>query len=397
MLVAALNSILGVELKFLEDQRMSCRFALVSRQGNKVDIEQVKQLDGNLVEVLQGLPKKYPMALSLTGKGLLHKNVQIVGNGGAKALFEQAFPAVDRQEFYVQEFVGETNALVSIIRKQLVDELLERMRRAGLTILSLSLGAMASSAIWSQLNSYGQEIQFDGHFFRLDENKDFIAYQHDAVFQSQFPLKVGEMPLDQQQVVAYGSAFQLLLYHQLLLVRADVEQVNADLDNHISNHSLKKKAVYFVCSLFVTLLLSFLLFAYYNDRNTQLLSSQGARTADADQIGLMQKSILERETILKRLNWNGGYNYGFLLNEIGASLPTQLQLTELSCNDYKSDKEQQERIPQIRILGTSSDPVRVNNWIFELKKKQWIKSVTLIRYQEDMQGGQYQFTLMITY
>ena len=127
------------------------------------------------------------------------------------------------------------------------------------------------------------------------------------------------------------------------------------------------------------------------------MSSLGAKSADADQAAILQKNILDNETLLKRLNWNGGYNHGFLLTELGSSLPMQLRLNELSINDYKSDKEKPEHIPLIRILGSSNDPLRVNNWIFELKKKPWVKSVALLKFQEDRAQEQYQFTLNITY
>jgi len=392
-----LDRVLGVELKFLKDNRISCRFSLVMRQGDLVDIVQEKQLEGTLVEVLQVLPKQHPIALNITGKGLLNKKLPILDDSNVDALFHQAFPGVDRNDFHIQKVFGANNGLISIIRKQIVDELLGKMLRAGLVIYSFSLGAMVSSVIWPQLNSYGQELKFDGHFFKLDENREFLSYENGQAYQSQFPVKVGETPIDQQLILAYASAFQLLLHDRLLQVRADVAVVNVAFDNFIFNSHLQKKTKYFIFSLFGMLLLSFLLFSHYSEKNAQLMSSLGAKSADADQAAILQKNILDNETLLKRLNWNGGYHHGFLLTELGSSLPMQLRLNELSINDYKSDKEKPEHIPLIRILGSSNDPLRVNNWIFELKKKPWVKSVALLKFQEDRAQEQYQFTLNITY
>lgn len=393
----ALNMVLGLELRFLPDNKIDCRFALVLRQKDQLHIKQVQQMEGNLVEVLQVLPKTYPIALCLSGKGLLNKNLPSLSETDVEGLFHQAFPSVKQDDFYVQYGFGSTQALVSVMRKQMVDELLDKLSRAGLVVYGVSLGAMVSSAIWSQLNSYGQELQFDGHFFRLSEDRELLSYESGEIYQSEFPVKVDDAPIDQRMILAYAAAFQLLFYEHLIPLRANVGAVNTAFDTLMANSHLMKKAKYFLFALFTALLLSFLLFTHYSEKNTALLASLGARTAGVDQEALLKQSVLENENLLERLNWNGGYNLGFLLNELGASLPMQLMLTEVSVNEVKGDQEKIENTPLIKVLGTSTDPIRVNNWIFELKKRPWVKAVTLLKFQEDSEQEEYQFTLNISY
>jgi len=397
MLVSGLDKVLGVELKFLEENLISCRFLLVSRQGNKVDFEKGRQMVGNLVEVLDSLPKKYPVALSLTGKGVLNKHVEVDAGDGNKALFGYAFAAVEQKDFYVQEFLDGQRGLVSIIRRQFVEELLERMERCGLKVYSLSLGAMPTVHIWAQLKNDASVVGFDGHVFSLNNAGRFLSYQMGEVSGSDLEFKEGGLTIAQQQVLAYASAFQLLLHDRLEVVNTDVDSVNLRFANFLSLSALRKKGLYFLVSLFVCLIVSFVLFWNYNAENERLLNLQGERTAGEDQRATLQQGVLESEMGLKQLNWNGGYNYGFLLNEVGSTVPMQIRLKEIGINAYRSEKEKSERLPLIWVSGTSSDALRVNNWIFELKKKAWVKSVILISYQKDLQGGGNVFTLTISY
>lgn len=392
-----LNSVLGVELKLIDDQLLSCRFCLVEKKNKAVSIGNQKVIEGPLVTVLEALPKAYPIALTLTGKGIIHKNVQVIDFITNNQLFQNTFPSIEQQNFYVQQFDQNQQAIISIIRKEVVDELLAKLKPAGLKIFSLSLGGVVSMPILPQLNMYDHEIQFDGHLFSLSPAKELMSYRYDATLKSKFPIKVAEELIPEENIIAYASAFQLLLHQQLTLIRADIEHVNADLADFITNAKLKKKALIFLFSLFAALMLSFTLFSYYNEQNGKLVQTVGAQSVNAEQVDRMKKNIAENEALLKQLNWNGGYNYGFICNEIGKSMPRQIQLLALTMNEFKTEIEKTERVPQVKIIGTTDNLTAVNNWIFVLKEKSWVKTVNLLKYQDDADTDQYQFNLILTY
>lgn len=392
-----LNSVLGVELKIIDDQLLSCRFCLVEKKKKTLSIEHQKVIEGSLITILEALPKAYPIALTLTGKGIIHKNIQVMENAATNQLFQNGFPSIEQQNFYLQQFEQGQQAVVSIIRKEVVDDLLAKLKPAGLKIFTLSLGGIVSAPVWSQLNMYDDELQFDGHLFNLGPAKEIMSYRYDAAIKSKFPIKVAEELIPEENILAYASAFQLLLHQQLSLICADINSVNTYFAAFISNTKLKKKALVFLFSLFAALMLSFVLFSYYNDRNSQLVQTVGAQSINEEQIDRMKKNIAENEALLKQLNWNGGYNYGFILNEIGKSMPRQIQLLSLSMNDFKTEIEKTERLPQVKIMGTTDNLTAVNNWIFVLKEKPWIKTVNLLKYQEDADTDQYQFNLILTY
>ena len=112
---------------------------------------------------------------------------------------------------------------------------------------------------------------------------------------------------------------------------------------------------------------------------------------------LLKQQISKQEHLLKQLAWNGGYNYGFLVNEIGKSMPRPLSLISLSINDFKTEEEKTDRKPNVKIKGTTANLTAVNNWIFVLREKSWVKSAKLVKFQEDPENDNYQFDILISY
>lgn len=392
-----LNTVLGVELRIINDQLFSCRFCLLSKRKNALTIQQSKAIEGTMAIILAALPKGYPVALAITGKGIIHKNLSQTEGIDLNQAFNSAFPSINSNDFYLQQYNQAAYTLMSISRKQTIDELLNQMHLASLTVLVLTLGGIGSALIWEQLNSYGSTHLFDGHFFELNQENELINYQFDAERKCQFPVKIGQEPIPEENVIAYAMAFQLMMHDRLNLICAEVPTINQRFLNHVVNSQMKKKALVFLFALFMALLVSFLMFSHYNQQNAQLLQTVGAHTTSEEQTALMSKNIATNETLLKQLNWNGGYNYGFLLNEIGKSMPKQLQLRTLTMNDFLSEQEKLERVPQLKITGTTNELMAVNNWIFMLKEKAWVKSVQLTSYQEDVEKDAYIFNLILTY
>jgi len=397
MLNPELNTGLGIELRWLTDTTFSCRFCLLTRQKNALTITAKKVTEGSLAAVIDTLPKNYPVTLCLSGKGTLHKVISADESLTEEQAFKNAFPGVETSEFYSQVSTEENVSFVSIVRKQLADPLLDTMERAGLKVYNLTLGPAVSAQIWSQLNIYGDTLSFDGHRFNLAADKTLLSYTYNTEFKNDFPVKIGEEVIAEENLVAYASAFQLLLHDKLELIKANADTINLSFKGFLEQGKLKQQGMILIFGVFFLLLISFLVFSSYNAENAELGLKVGSHTADLDNTELLKQNIAENEYLLKQLVWNGGYNYGYLLNEIGSSAPARLALKSTLMNDFKTDEEKLAMQPNIKITGTTDNLTAVNNWIFILKEKPWVKAVKLLQYQQDTESEQYQFSLLLTY
>jgi hypothetical protein len=392
-----LHKVLGIELRLASDQLWSCRSCLVLKEKKRLQIEHLDERIGTLVEVLADLPKRFPIALTLTGKGIVNKQFKLTEAFTNEKVFQQAFPSAEAKDFYRQVHHEKDFYSIAITRRSLIDELCGKLDNAGFTILSLSIGGLPALQIVNQLNSYDPLVVFDGHRFEFTADRLFVGYSYDADSVARFPLKIGGEPMPERQLMAYAAAFQLLLSQQLEPIVVDVETVNDRLNLFLVDANLKNNAVVFGSVIFFLLLFSFCLFSYYNGLNAKLSQQVGAQVSSSAQTEILKNNVAISEASLKNLDWNGGYNFGKLIDEICAMMPRQLALNKLSMNDFSTGQEKNERIPNIKINGTTQNLTAVNNWIFELKEKQWVKTVKLLKYQDDVNANCYAFSIMITY
>src|SRR5690606_10952401 len=103
---------LGLELKSLTDTTFSRRSCLLSRKGNALSIVSTSETSGPLTHVLSDVARDYPVALCLSGKGVLHRLVSSKDNIDNLAAFTAAFPGLQSDDFYYQVFRDEEKSFV---------------------------------------------------------------------------------------------------------------------------------------------------------------------------------------------------------------------------------------------------------------------------------------------
>ena len=389
------DKVLGVELVFLGDQNYQCHYCLLRKAKDQVYLEEKNVSEGSLAQVMKYLPKGYPTALNLSGKGVVFKNLEKSAFIDSAQIFAAAFPAIQLNDFYIQCFLKGAGSLIHIIRRSLANQVLSTFASAGLNVFSLSLGASVTSVLWSLFDRKQQKIRFFGHHFEFDEKGILIFYSNVPPILSVSTIKVGEQVLMEGYVVCYATAFQLLLQDKVELLLAEVRDINEKLVDFNQTNSLKKKGFTFLTVLFVLLLLSFLIFTHFNAENASLSGKVGAQAASANQIELYKKGIAQDQKVLETLNWNRGYNYGFILNEISSSCPAQLSFTSIGLN-HRLKNEMSNKNSQIFVSGISRSLPAVNNYLFLLRDKKWITQVKLLSYRLDTESDDYLFTLQIS-
>ncbi|KIA95223.1 hypothetical protein OC25_07885 [Pedobacter kyungheensis] len=391
------EQILAIELALLQNETYRCTYAVITRKGDSIDAAEQRTVEGTLVKVLERLPRKFPVALAISGKGIIHKQVK----GSAtenKDLFRAAFPSVERKDFYVQEALSGDLAWISIIRQNLADDIVGKLQSAGLQVYALSLGALPVISIWELLSATGNGFSANGHQFEVDEAGTLSGYRYAEGTESNGNLKLGDTKIKPALLVPYALAFQLFLHQKLLVIKADDEQVDNRFKDFLERSKLKKTAGIFVFVLLGLLLISFFVLTHYNAENAKLNEQVGALTATADQSDLLKKEITEQKMLLSKLGWNGGYSHAFLLNEIGSSKPRALTLNEVIFDQVKEEANgAKDVLASVKIAGKTANLTAVNNWIFLLKEKKWAKEVKLLRYQQDTESENFEFNLLIEY
>ena len=376
-----LSSCAGLELHILPDNAYSGRLCSVSLEKNRLNIDKKSEAEGDLAAVLKQVPNDRPLALTLTGKGILIKKVARIEEITGDTL-NKVFPNFSLETFYVQNFISGDYSFLALIRKDSADELVKKIGEAGIKLLTVGLGPFAVALVLGQINNYGEEIRFDGHLIQHNSAFEWEDYKYQPGATSRFPLKIDTEKIPERNLIAYATAFQLALFNRLSPIV---------IPNSITEHALaefrEEKKFKFnlsavLAGLFVLLLVNFLVFSRYQAANEQLAAQAGRSSAGVENVKMIRNDLAEKEKQLRELGWNKGLSFAYLADRIGRSVPASITLNELSVNperDRLGTNGEGEKYEQniIRISGKTANPEAVNDWIYRLKDETWVNRVTL--------------------
>jgi Tfp pilus assembly protein PilN len=396
-----LSSCVGLEIHIQADHSVSVRMCEISLAGTALSIDAKWEVAGDLAIVLKKVPVVKPIALTVTGKGILTKKVPKEHELNADKLL-RVFPNIDPGQFYIQNFISGEASFISVVRKEVLNTIYAALNQAGAEILLVNLGPFAASHILKQVNFYGRQMRFDGHIIALSELDTWDDYKYSAAAKADFPLKIGIEAIAEHYVLAYAAAFQLALYHKLNPVILPVEAVSDHLDCFEQKLKFNFRFAALLGLFFVLLLFNFLIFSYYSSKNDVLLAQVNQSTASIENVQQTQNEIQQNEQLLKELGWYKGISHAWLADQIGQSLPSGIRLSELAINPLNVSESNRLRKEvfkpgTIEITGESDDLVPVNEFIYQLKSKSWLQRANLDRYAPSAENDKQQFAITIHY
>jgi hypothetical protein len=353
----------------------------------------------SLKELEEKLPAKLPVALNLSGKGILMKQVGKLETVNASA-FATLLPNASFEDFYVQHFPSGEQSFVALIRKVEADKWIQAIQDSGYQCLSLSLNAFPAANIVSQLNEYGEEIVFDGHRIVRNADGGWLSYQTKPEFKAPFPVKIASEKVEEQIILPYAAAFQLLLAGRIPQIQAAVPALKTALNKTRETGKLKAGGIVALVAFFILLLINFALLSYYSAAN-QKMAGQVSQTvqSSADLQTLMAK-IHQQEDILQRMGWEKGISKSVMVDQIAQCMPAGISWQQVAINAPKpvsGQKEVEFQSRRIEIKGYSVQLLPVNEWQARLKIKPWVKEVQLEEYNYSQEMNTGQFTLTLTY
>lgn len=391
----------GLELHLLPDNSYSGRICHVSLNKNLLTIGAKHEVEGDIACVLKKVSPGEPLAVTLTGKGILIRKITGISELSEDSL-NRVFPNLAVDNFYFQHFRSAENSFVALARKDMIDELINNIQSAGIKLLNISLGPFITSCILSQINTYGNEFHFDNHIIRFRKGFEWDDYQYTPQASSEFPIKVDREQLPERSVIAYATAFQLALLNHLEPVTIETEITSKTLAEFREEKKFKFSVATMLSICFLLLLVNFLVFSRYHALNEELQLEANKSSAGEVNIRSLEQDVAAKEQLLHDLGWNKGLKAAFLADQIGQSVPSSVTLDELTINPrLKSNTPTEGKkysSNQIRISGKTINLQAVNEWIYKLKDKTWVKQVVLERYSpdgEDQQDNRPKFVLRI--
>lgn len=396
-----INQAAGISVHILQNGEPHINACSIAVNNNQLSFDKKLTDIPNLDQLDKQLDSKSFIALNLSGKGILQKQIEKTERID-QSNFNKILPNAAIDDFYVQNFISGDNSFISIIRKTEADKWIEQLKTLGFNPLMLSLGPFPAQHVLPQLNAYGQEIIFNGHIILLDKELHWDAYQYQESALAPFPLKIESENINEKLIIPYAAAFQLVLASKVELIRADVPSLEGAFATIISNKKFQVKGVAILSVFFILLLINFIVFSWLNTANNQLAEQVSRSRQSTVDIQGVNDQIKQKETLLQNLGWDGGINKSALVDQLASLLPQELTWTEITINpiDISASRVQKSLSfsnRQIRVTGTSDKIIPVNEWIGRIKTKPWVKNIQLDSYAYNNQLNTGQFTVIITY
>lgn len=397
---ANLTACAGAEVHLKQDGSYDVRLLKLSLNKKLIQIDVKKRYEGSLTKIITD-PLTEPLAITLTGKGVLIKKtsrLDVISEGSLQHLF----PAFKLAEFYVQHFLAGEHSFIAIVRKEIADAVIEVFKKQGVQIFMLSLGPFVVDQVIPQINAYEGALKFDGHQVTLNADKEWSTYTYAADVKSGFPLKIDIETIQEEFLLAYATAFQFILNDKLDPIVADSDTLSEKLTELGAKLKFKKYGSLALFFFFGVLMLNFLVLSTYNSNNQELMSKAGQQSYIYENRQKLEEEVKGKENLVKKLGWNKGYSYAYLCDQIGRSVPKEVLLDELLINPLSGSaagliKETQLETGSMMIKGQTSSVYAINNWIYDLQQKSWVKNVQLEKYTADDQKEAQVFTILLKY
>lgn len=396
-----INQAGGVSLTIRQDGTVTVFACVIAANGNQLDITKKKTELNSIDELKNYFPSKFPIALNISGKGVLYKQLERIEEI-SQDNFGKVLPNANIDDFYVQNFISGDQSFVAVIRKSEADKWLGLLRGQQLPPLALSLGSFAAQHILSQLNIYESETVFDGHIIQRNEQLEWINYRYEETDLAKFPLKIESEKIDEGLIMPYATAFQLVLALQLELVQAHVPALSTAFNNVLENRKIKVFAFLTLSVVFILLLFNFILFTCLSSSNKRLVGQVSRFAQNTTSARDINEQVNKKENVLHNLGWDGGINKSTLIDQLAALMPAEITLKQLDINPVDINSSRTQRIlvffnRRIRITGTSDKIIPVNEWMARMKTKPWVKNMQLENYAFNSELNTGQFTIILDY
>lgn len=361
---------------------------VVLKFKNKL-LQIVKQVDYiHTVEELLKVTGKYnSFILHFSGKGILNKKVENSINYRSKI-----FMNANLEDFYFTDLVSKEFVFTSVIRKSVVQEIVDLFNIKLNHIIGVSSGPFVLDVLKTQLNDDSLITSGNELIYEKDELKSFRKLKEPIVKN----YKLDNKSVNQNEIpaVAHASLFfnsneNFVLPQDDLFSKIETEQKNIFI-----------RFGTFTLGFFILILLGNMV--YLEQLNKTITSNYTEISLSEETLNQVGKLTEEKSRKEKMLSSSGLMNKQFLtyfLKEISNSLPNEIVFNRISLRPYVNEIKKNFKIEikenMIYVLGETQTSNILSEWIIKIKQKEWIGKIDILNYAYSKGRGEFELKIEI--
>lgn len=381
---------MGVEIILLPDGAFEINAVTLKRNKSDVLTETKSSAIADLASLAKITNAKAPIILVINGKGIIHRKVMVSENDSLAVLLNKVLPNANLNEFYIQkQEMGSSQNYISVIRAAVVNDILDALKKNNITnIMECYIGPFVINNVLPLIDKNiisSESLIFSNYSLLIREDRIFEVSLTDNDADDR--IKVAEDLLEGKLLIAFAAALSYFMGTDKGIVNSEpIDLVKDEFKQKLKFHFW---GWFLLIASFFILLVNYFVFDHYwkksNDMNSRLVLNQSAlkRYESLKAEYSKKKIFLEQNGLLENSRTS------YYADRLAASVPSSIQLLEMNIHPLKK-KEANDMTNSfyfdnniIKISGKCDRNTELNDWMKEIKKNEWIETVSLLNYKQE--------------
>lgn len=393
------HTVTGIECIFLEAEKIQFHYVHLKKKKEQIEIQETGSVD-SIDELKNQINPATPIYISITGRGILSKNIKHAGVTENNKVFQRLFPNARIEDFNIQRFPYTDGIGLCVSRTQRIDQLLLAFKNQNLFVIGLALGNLDIQYIAPYLNTT-TDIQTNTQLLTLNTEYLFTIIESKKL-ESDISYKIGDDHLSALYLTAYATAFQGLVRQQTGVANPLISKNQSEFKHA---QLFKIGGLSLLGSLLFILLLNTLLYYNYKGKSDQLSTALQIKQSQLDELEQVKNKLGNQQRLIQQTNIQLNSRTSFFADQIGVTIPKGIQLSKLIVfplkgkeDDYRSTDLKSFQQEKISIKGLCKSSLNYNNWMKELRSLDWVKDVEHVNYVDlDKNIGEFEFDIILSF
>jgi Tfp pilus assembly protein PilN len=354
----------------------------------------------NIQKLKEILPSGIPVHICFSGKGTIHKKLTLSEGDTDKVLLNKVLPNANQEDFYLQRTLTAADEVyVSVVRRETADFVLRELNSQGINAVGCSFGPFSINTVLPLMGelSSGRELKFSGSVLSISNGR-IDGFKHADTNGAGESVLIGNESIQGNKLVAFSAALQYFIGDEGDL---NIPGVKNAKEEYKQKQLFKTAGIAMLSLFFITLMANVFLFTHFSesfeDLNREVLSS----TSLLDGLDKMNEEIGKKQDFLEQTGLLDASRTSFYADNLASDIPTSIQLTELNINplvknNAADDNDLNFTSHKIRVSGSCVRSTELNEWIKNIKQKDWVAGVTVLNYTQAQSKNEGDFSLEIT-
>lgn len=352
--------------------------------------------DQSFNDIINSIAKDKYLLLNIRGNILLKDFFVLDENELSTFSLDQHFGFGQIEDYIISTFVVYNTHHVLAIRKDMAQMWIDKINKENIGIASLSLGV-------NKLVNYFKGVDLKPGYYKwegLNFNWDG-EYIHEEMVDNAQLLELhlnsdDTYPIDSKSIVALSCVISEIYHfrHPYLTYEDSKLKLNEQNESYNITHFIKKVSLWVLPTLFIVLLLNFLVFSHYTKEANILRESLSTNELKWNIYEDLQKTFENNKRILSRQSRPGSMTY--YADQLAYLRPYQVKFSKIDIYPLIEKGLAYEVVDHILFVeGNSSNHSQYQTWIKLLKNTDWVDGLETMEYKRDLETGLTTFILKI--